>query len=71
MEARNGVRRAGDPGHRPVRLLPGGDVVSDFEAALHLMEKQLRLSEFRLALLLEGLEELNAKMAEAAEEVGR
>ena len=69
--APDGVRRGSPPGHRRVRLHPGGDRVSDFEAALHLMEKQLRLSEFRLALLLKNLEELSAKMAEAAEEVGR
>ena len=38
---------------------------------LHRIEKQLRLNEWRLALLLEGLEELSADMDKAAEEVGR
>ena len=44
-----------------------GEAVTDFDAALHRMEKQLRLSEYRLALLLEGLERLNADLAEAAQ----
>ena len=45
--------------------------VSDFDAALHRIEKLLRLNEWRLALLLEGLEELSADMDKAAREVGR
>ena len=41
--------------------------MSDFDAALHRIEKLLRLNEWRLALLLEGLEELSADMDKAAE----
>ena len=70
----DGVRRAGDPSPRRVRLHPGGDRVSDFDAALHRIDKLLRLNEWRLALLLENLEELSAKMDRAArawEGVGR
>ena len=66
MKARNG-RLDSPVHHRPLRRSPGGDDVIDFDAALHLMEKQLRLSEYRLALLLSQLERLNADMAEAAQ----
>ena len=37
--------------------------MSDFDAALHRIDKLLRLREWRLALLLEGLEELSASMS--------
>ena len=67
MEAPDGIRRSSPPSPRCVRPVPGGDDVSDFEAALYLMEKQLRLNEWRLALLLEGLEELSADLAAAGE----
>ena len=72
MGTPNGVRRGSPPGHRRVRLHPGGNGMSaDFDAALHRVEKLLRLHEWRLALLLEGLEELSADMDRDAEEVGR
>lgn len=37
--------------------------MTDFEAALHRIEKLQRLGEWRLALLREGLEELSASMS--------
>ena len=71
MAASNGIRRDSPHGHRSVRLHPSGDRVSDFDAALYRVEKLLGLNEWRLALLLEGLEALNADMDRAAREVGR
>ena len=71
MEAPDGVRRGNPLLHRRVRLHPGGAGVSDFDDAQHRIDKLLRLNEFRLALLLEGLEELSADMDKAAREVGR
>ena len=72
MEARSG-RLDSPVHHRPVCRVPGGDDVSDFDAELHRIEKLLRLNEWRLAVLLEGLEELSADLAEAAQrlEAGR
>ena len=64
--APDGVRPGSPADYRPMRHVPGqGAAVSDFDAALHRIEKLLRLNEWRLALLLEGLEELSADMAKA------
>ncbi len=63
--APDGVRPGSPAVPRPVRLHPGGAGVTDFDAALHRIEKLLRLREWRLARLLEGLEELSADMAKA------
>ena len=73
MEARNGIRRAGHADPRRVRLHPGGDGVSDFDAELHRIEELLRLNELRLAVLLSQLERLNADVALATQrlEAGR
>ena len=60
-----GPRPDSAAGDRPVRRLPGSDDVSfseDFDAALHLLEKRLRLREWQLSLVLEGLEALNATL---------
>ena len=74
MENTYGVHhlRRSSPGRR-MALDPVGEAMSDFDAALHRIEKRLRLNEWRLALLLEGLEELSADMDKvaAAWEVGR
>ena len=70
MVAPDGIRRDSPLCHRRVCLHPGGAGVSGFDAALHRIEKRLRLNEWRLALLLEGLEELSADMDKAAREVG-
>ena len=47
--------------------------MTDFDAALHRIEKLLRLNELRLAVLLSQLERLNADLDRAAQglEVGR
>ena len=72
MEPPDGVRRGSPLWHRRVRLHPGPAVaMSDFDAAQERIDKLLRLHEWRLALLLEGLEELSADMDRAAREVGR
>lgn len=47
---------------------PVGPAMSDFDAALHLLEKWLRLYEWQVGLVLEGLTALNRALA--AEEVG-
>ena len=51
----------------------GGEAVSDVDAELHRIEKQLRLNELRLAVLLSQLERLNADVALATQrlEAGR
>jgi len=60
------LRRSGSG--LPVAAEPVGEAMSaeDFDAALHRIEKQLRLNEWRLAVLLEGLEELSASLSLAA-----
>ena len=67
MENTNGVHhfRSRVP-DLPVALDPVGEAVSALDAALHRIDKQLRLNEWRLALLLEALARLNADLAEAA-----
>jgi len=66
--APDGIRRRSPVRPRPARLHPGGEaavMAAERDAAIHhAFMKRLRLWEWQVGLVLEGLEALNATLAQ-------